>query len=228
MDNTHSPIIPVQFIPLLENAARTDPPKAAFLILALLDAWRGDLDITDPPPEYLDAWLALQGNFRTLYAKIVGGKKGGRPAKSKTSNAEGFDTETSNAEGFDTETSNASIVEYSRGKDRKIYSVDPEFEVFWEAYGKKVGRATAEASFAKAKKSKDWPGMDILLAAVETWRKSDQWTKDGGQFQPHAATWLNQHRWTDEPPQTTTTTQNGMPPGYILHQTDKDAVREDF
>jgi len=28
-----------------------------------------------------------------------------------------------------------------------------------------------------------------------------QWTKDGGQFIPHPATWLRQERWTDEPVQ---------------------------
>jgi hypothetical protein len=28
---------------------------------------------------------------------------------------------------------------------------------------------------------------------------SAEWTKDGGQFIPHPATWLNQKRWEDEP-----------------------------
>ena len=32
------------------------------------------------------------------------------------------------------------------------------------------------------------------------WSKSHDWTKDGGQFIPHAATWLNGKRWEDELP----------------------------
>lgn len=112
------------------------------------------------------------------------------------------------------------------GEKEKAQS-NPDFELFWEAYGKKVGRNAAESAFAKAKKSKDWLGIDTLLAVVAIWRKSEQWTKDGGQYQPHAATWLKQHRWTDEAPHEATP-QKGMPPGYIYHQEDKDAVREDF
>ncbi|MNH08813.1 hypothetical protein D3C79_682460 [compost metagenome] len=39
--------------------------------------------------------------------------------------------------------------------------------------------------------------MTIALAA---WTVSTDWTKDGGQFIPHAATWLNGKRWEDELP----------------------------
>ncbi|MCE1033159.1 Pyocin large subunit-like protein, partial [Pseudomonas asiatica] len=39
--------------------------------------------------------------------------------------------------------------------------------------------------------------IGIALAA---WTNSHDWTKDGGQFIPHAATWLNGKRWEDELP----------------------------
>lgn len=41
--------------------------------------------------------------------------------------------------------------------------------------------------------------FDKVLAAVEQQKRSEQWQKDGGQFIPHPATWLNQGRWDDEP-----------------------------
>ena len=40
--------------------------------------------------------------------------------------------------------------------------------------------------------------LDILLVALEAQKKSSQWTKDNGQFIPHAATWLNGKRWEDQ------------------------------
>jgi hypothetical protein len=35
---------------------------------------------------------------------------------------------------------------------------------------------------------------------VKVWKNSQQWTKDGGQFIPMPATWLNGRRWEDETP----------------------------
>jgi hypothetical protein len=46
-------------------------------------------------------------------------------------------------------------------------------------------------------RSKDRPSIPVILAAVENQKRSEQWVKDGGQFIPHPATWLNQGRWDD-------------------------------
>lgn len=105
---------------------------------------------------------------------------------------------------------------------------DVEFDAFWDAYGKKVGRKAAERAFAKAKKAKSWPGIDAVLAVVAEWRKSDQWTKDGGHFQPEASKWLNGERWDDEPPAAAPAQDKGVPPGLILHQEGEGKIREDF
>ena len=40
--------------------------------------------------------------------------------------------------------------------------------------------------------------LKTILNAVKAQRESPQWTRDGGQFIPHPATWLNQERWEDE------------------------------
>jgi hypothetical protein len=39
-----------------------------------------------------------------------------------------------------------------------------------------------------------------MLRALSWQRAQDQWTKDGGQYIPNPATWLNQKRWEDEKP----------------------------
>jgi hypothetical protein len=71
------------------------------------------------------------------------------------------------------------------------------FEVFWKSYPRKIGKKAAEKAWARAK---DKPALEVILAAVKAQAASDQWLKDGGQFIPHPATWLNQGRWSDEPP----------------------------
>jgi len=74
------------------------------------------------------------------------------------------------------------------------------FERFWKAYPKKVGKGAAEKAFAKYKP--DDMLTDRMIRAVEEAKRSDQWRKDGGQYIPNPATWLNQKRWEDEPPDT--------------------------
>lgn len=70
---------------------------------------------------------------------------------------------------------------------------DDGFAVFWAAYPSKKSKPQAEKAFRKAISKTDLP---VLLAAVETQRLWPQW-QDG--FIPHAATWLNNERWADEP-----------------------------
>lgn len=69
------------------------------------------------------------------------------------------------------------------------------FNSFWEAYPRKTGKGLAEKAFNKIE------GVDELLPhilrAVEKQRSSPQWLKDGGQYIPYPATWLNQRRWED-------------------------------
>lgn len=75
---------------------------------------------------------------------------------------------------------------------------DERFDRFWSAYPKKVGKGAAERAFAKYKPDDDL--TDRMIRAVEQAKRSDQWRKDGGQFIPNPATWLNQKRWEDEVP----------------------------
>jgi uncharacterized protein YdaU (DUF1376 family) len=73
----------------------------------------------------------------------------------------------------------------------------PEFETFWSAYPRKV--AKGEAWKAWGKQNGNRPKIEIILATIEKWKQADQWQKDGGQFIPHPATWINSERWHDDP-----------------------------
>lgn len=83
-------------------------------------------------------------------------------------------------------------------KKAKPKTDDPRFAEFWSVYPNKVAKDAAAAAFAKLDPS---PALlDELLAALARQRLWPKWTKDGGQFIPHPATWLNQRRWEDQPP----------------------------
>ncbi|MFA5378130.1 MAG: hypothetical protein WC455_20425 [Dehalococcoidia bacterium] len=76
-----------------------------------------------------------------------------------------------------------------------------EFLQFWAEYPKKTGKKAAFKAWINAK---DKPSNEVLIASLKLQKKSEQWKKDNGQFIPLPATWLNQGRWDDEPPETGT------------------------
>ncbi len=69
----------------------------------------------------------------------------------------------------------------------------PGFAEFWVAYPRKVAKPDAERAWNKQR-----PDLKSALASLATQTKSKQW-RDGQQFIPHPATWLNSRRWEDEP-----------------------------
>lgn len=71
----------------------------------------------------------------------------------------------------------------------------PGFDAFWAAYPRKIGKDAAAKAFARRRVGAEL--LQSMLSAVEAQRDSDQWRRDGGQFIPHPATWLNEGRWMD-------------------------------
>ena len=80
-------------------------------------------------------------------------------------------------------------------KESKSVAASGVFERFWQAYPRKIAKASAWKAWEKIK-------PDDLLAericrAVAEQSACEQWRKEGGAFIPHAATWLNGKRWED-------------------------------
>jgi len=88
------------------------------------------------------------------------------------------------------------------------------FDRFWEAYPRKVGKVKAQTAFQKVTVP-----VEILLSAIAEQKKSPQWQKDGGQFIPHPATWLNGKRWEDQ------ITTEQLSRGRQLDEDEKAAIR---
>lgn len=139
------------------------------------------------------------------------GRKGGRPRKQAVfeetqenpNNPMGF-SETQNNPSVFEETQKSQTKSKTKSKTNSITPIAPkgakrsdaEFEIFWNAYPTKVGKQPARKAFDKVKVP-----VETLVAAIERQKCSSQWSKDGGQYIPNPATWLNQGRWTDELPE---------------------------
>jgi hypothetical protein len=83
-----------------------------------------------------------------------------------------------------------------KGREGKGTRVNALFEDFWKAYPKKTAKDDARKAFDKRKP--DGEMLAQMLAALAVQTASPTWTKDGGQFIPNPATWLNGGRWQDE------------------------------
>lgn len=69
--------------------------------------------------------------------------------------------------------------------------VDRDFEDFWTAYPRKVGKDAARKAWANAKKR-------ASVAEIAAGLNAAQWNADP-RYRPHPATWLNEGRWQDTP-----------------------------
>ncbi len=69
------------------------------------------------------------------------------------------------------------------------------FDIFWPVYPRKVAKKRALKAWLKIKP--DEALVEKIVSAVKAQAKTDQWTKEDGQYIPHPASWLNDARWND-------------------------------
>jgi hypothetical protein len=142
-------------------------------------------------------------------ANAANGSKGGRPKKAtgfsetekKRKNPFGFsetEKKRKNPFGF-SETEKSQDKDKDKDKDKDNTPHTPqrgaEFDRFWSAYPKKVGKISAKKAFEHVIKTVP---LESLLTAIERQKCGSQWSRDGGQYIPNPTTWLNQGRWEDE------------------------------
>ena len=68
-----------------------------------------------------------------------------------------------------------------------------EFDEFWKMYPRKVARKDAMKAWNKLTPDQKRAAIENLPRHVAQW--------DDPNYTPHAATWLNGERWTDELPE---------------------------
>ena len=88
-----------------------------------------------------------------------------------------------------------------RGSGRKKSADMDGFALFWQEYPRKAAKAAALKAWKKLNPSPEL--VERIIAHVRDHKRSPDWLKDGGQFVPHPATFLNGQRWEDDiPPDT--------------------------
>jgi hypothetical protein len=80
-------------------------------------------------------------------------------------------------------------------KEKKRKEISAHFETFWTAYPKKKSKGQAKKAFQKIQPDEHL--LETMLSTIEKAKKSDDWQKDGGQYIPYPATWLNAEGWAD-------------------------------
>ena len=74
-----------------------------------------------------------------------------------------------------------------------------EFEAFWVAYPRKTAKREAFKAWEVRRKAGTLPALSVLIQSVQEHIRHDRaWRRDGGQYIPHPATFLNQERWLDD------------------------------
>lgn len=76
---------------------------------------------------------------------------------------------------------------------------DEAFELFWDAYPRHTAKVVARRAFHRHVVHGTLPSQQVLFDAIARDKQSEQWQRG---VIPHASTWLNQERWTDEPMRT--------------------------
>lgn len=142
------------------------------------------------------------------------GMRGGRPKRNQTQTDQeptglwpGSDSQTQMKAHQTPDTKEKRCIEGAKAPSHPepgswVHRFPPGFDEFWAAYPRKVGKDAAAKAFAKRR-----VGVGLLaqmLAAISTQKTGEQWQRDGGQFIPHPATWLNEGRWQDETPRVET------------------------
>tara|TARA_R110001632_G_scaffold137181_1_gene252853 strand:+ start:511 stop:1365 length:855 start_codon:yes stop_codon:yes gene_type:complete len=102
------------------------------------------------------------------------------------------DTDALHKEGADVLRTKLNI---TRSKELDLKRYLPEFEDFWNAYPKRVGKGKAHAAFTKATQHTN--AQTIIQAAAQYAQAPGLPEK---QYIPHPTTWLNAESWEDDLP----------------------------
>ena len=87
-----------------------------------------------------------------------------------------------------------SRVEKSNGQIQVITKSENEFMEFWNIYPKKKKKKEALTAWLKIS-----PPIQPVLNAIGWQKRQRDWVKEDGKFIPHPASYINGHRWEDEP-----------------------------
>lgn len=188
-----------EFLPIFldfnETTQDLDDAQCGRLIRALVDYANGnDCELEGME---LMAFRFLKGsidrNAKLSAIRAEAGSKGGKQTQANASKNKQTEASESKVE-QNAINNNNDINKNTNNNNRQL--AEARFERFWSVYPRHIAKQNAKKSFDKL--NPDDELLAVMIRAVNEQKKTDQWTKDNGQFIPHPATWINQKRWEDE------------------------------
>lgn len=143
--------------------------------------------------ESLRARRAQAKGAATTNAKRIGNRDGNRTAKRSGKRAVRASISSSSSISSSLSSNTGDLL-----SGEETGSSPNGFAEFYAAYPRKVGRANAEKAWGKLSPSSEL--CRTIAADIAARSKTWDWQKDGGQFVPHPATYLNGKRWEDALP----------------------------
>jgi hypothetical protein len=161
----------------------------------------------DDAPKHIDGWLAELEDAGTIRRYLVDGntyldipnwlkhQKIDRPSPSKHPPfGEGSSLPREDSS-LDRKGSGS-----GKGRDRKgtdVIAADAAFVGFWSRYPRKVSKPQAEKAWRSLNPTAEI--VEKIHSALDWQIEQPKWREERGRYVPHAATWLNNRRWEDEP-----------------------------
>lgn len=85
----------------------------------------------------------------------------------------------------------------TRQQQKPDMAGDRQFAEFWTQYPRKKDKRAAFRAWCKLDVTPEL--FERIMQQLTVDRQSRQWTKDGKEFVPYPATWLNRRPWEDDP-----------------------------
>lgn len=143
----------------------------------------------------------VRPNLDASRKKAESGKQGGKVNKANGKQTESKPKQTESEKERENEKEKEVEIEGEKDKEQ-AESTAPHsgkpFTSFWDTYPSKIGREDAWEAWKALNPSPDT--VCQIMTALDAWKKSGQWTEDGGRFIPGAAKFLSKGYWRSPPP----------------------------
>ena len=148
-------------------------------------------------------FISAKPNLDASRKKAKSGKAGGS-VKQTASKPQANGKQTASEKEIENEKENEKEIEIEiEGEKEKEQTESAPFSgkpftLFWDAYPKKINREGAWDAWKALNPAPDV--ADQIMGALDEWKKSSQWTDEGGRYIPDAVNFLSKGYWQSPAP----------------------------
>lgn len=166
--------------------------EQAAIILAVCDYALYEREPEKLSPVGKTCFALIRPTLDSGRKKAASGKQGGKTPKQSASKPEAKGKQSAREKEREREKEK----EVERENECKGFAAEANFEEFFSAYPRKSYEDEAREAWAAL----DPDDLPAVMASLDRWKTSEEWTADGGRYIPCAAKWLGKGLWRDTPP----------------------------